>query len=111
MTILPKNRTGKWSVSLFIVFILLRLLANIISYKQANYIEYPNPFNSPLLGTVIYIMFLTAIIASFIGIIAIKKNNERSILVYISIPLGIMYFIGVIMLIIGNIIGPPNKFY
>lgn len=105
----PKTRTGKYSVVLFIVFILLATAAGIISSVQKNTIEYPTPLNSPLLGTAIYLMFTAAIIASVIGLIAVRKNNERSILVYISIPLGIAFFIGILMLLIGNIIGPPSQ--
>jgi hypothetical protein len=109
IAILPRTRLGKWSVGLFVVFISLALAGGMISSLHGNRIEYPNPFNSPLLGTTIYLMFTAAIIASIVGIIAIKKNNESSILVYISIPLGIIYFIGVLVLLIGVIIGPPGK--
>lgn len=109
ITVVPKSRAGKWSVVLFIAFILLATAAGITSSAQDNTIEYPNPFNSPLLGTTIYLMFSAAIIASIAGLIAVMKNNERSILVYISIPPGIAFFIGILMLLIGNIIGPPSQ--
>lgn len=109
IAIIPKTRAGKWSVLFFIAFILLAIGASMISSFQENEIEYPNPINSPLLGTTIYLMFSATIIASAVGLIAIRKNNERSILVYISIPLGIAFFIGILMLLIGNIIGPPNQ--
>lgn len=109
IAIVPKTRAGKWSIALFIAFILLTIGAGMISSTQGNEIEYPNPINSPLLGTAIYLMFSAAIAASVAGLIAVRKNNERSILVYISIPLGIVYFIGILMLLIGNIIGPPNQ--
>ncbi|MEN6328210.1 MAG: hypothetical protein ABFD18_18630 [Syntrophomonas sp.] len=109
ITIQPKTRAGKWSVVLFIVFILLAMAAGIISSVQENTIEYPTPLNSPLLGTTIYLMFTAAIIASIASLIAVRKNNERSIFVYISIPLGIAFLIGILMLLIGNIIGPPSQ--
>lgn len=106
MTFLPKTLAGKWSVSLFIAFIALSIVGTMVSSIQGNTIEYPNPFNSPLLGTVIYLRFSAVIIASITGLIAVKKNNEHSILVYLSIPLGIVFFIGNLMLLVGNIIGP-----
>jgi hypothetical protein len=109
ITFLPKTHAGKYSVVLFTVFILLSMAGGLISSVQKNTIEYPTPINSPLLGTTIYLMFTAAIIASITGLIAVRKNNERSILVYISIPLGIAFFIGILMLLIGNIIGPPNQ--
>jgi hypothetical protein len=51
---------------------------------------------------------IISIIASFAGLEAIRKNNERSILVYFSIQLGIAFLIEILMLLIGNIIRPPN---
>lgn len=107
-TLLPKTRTGKWAVAMFIVFIALMIAAVTISSMQDNNVEYPNPFNNLLLGSVIYLMFFAAIIASIAGLIAVKKNNERSFLVYLSIPLSLLYFIGIIILLAGVIIGPPN---
>lgn len=109
ITIQPKTRAGKFSVAMFIIFIIFATAGGIISSVQENTVEYPNPLNSPLLGTAIYLMFTAAIIASITGLIAIRKSKERSILVYISIPLGIAFFIGILMLLIGNIIGPPNQ--
>ena len=106
--LLPQTRAGKWSVAMFIAYIALIAAAGTISATQGNTVEYPNPFNSPLLGSVIYLMFSAAIIASVAGLIAIKKNNERSFLVYLSIPLGLTYLIGILILLAGVIIGPPN---
>ena len=105
---LPKTQKGKWSVSLFVAFISLSFVGGLISSKLGNTIEYPNPINSPLLGTVIYLMFSTAMIASITGLIAVKKYNERSILVYMSIPLGIIYFFVILIFLIANLIGPPS---
>ncbi|MGI1659448.1 MAG: hypothetical protein ACRKFN_10760 [Desulfitobacterium sp.] len=109
MVLLPETRAGKWSIRLFIAFITLAVAGGRVSSIYGNTIEYPNPINSPFLGTVIYLMFSAIIIASVIGLIAVKKHNEHSVLVYLSIPLGIVFFIGVLMLLIGNIIGPPSQ--
>lgn len=106
--ILPKTRAGKWSVNLFIIFIILAIAGSILSSTQGNTIEYPNPLNSPLLGTTIYLMFSAVIGASVVGLIAVKKYKDYSILVYISIPLGVMYLIGVLLLLIGSIVGLLN---
>jgi len=53
-TFLPKSKPGQWSVLLFILFILLTFLGSYLSRALNNEIEYPNPLNSPVLGTVIY---------------------------------------------------------
>lgn len=62
------------------------IAGEIISSTQENEIEYPTPLNSSLLGTTIYLMFAVAIIAFILGLIVVRKSNERSILVYIPIP-------------------------
>lgn len=62
-TILPKTLIGKRSVYLFIIFIALAITGSVISNVQCNTIEYPNPINSPLLGTTIYFTFIIAAIA------------------------------------------------
>lgn len=107
-SILPKTKRGKWAVILFAAFIVLAIAGGLVSSIIGNNIEYPNPVNSPLLGTVIYLMFLVAIIASIIGLIAAIKDKERSILVYLSIPFGIIFFIVILIFLIANLIGPPD---
>ena len=57
-SILPKTKRGKWAVILFAAFIVLAIAGGLVSSIIGNNIEYPNPVNSPLLGTVIYLMFL-----------------------------------------------------
>lgn len=107
-SLLPKTYKGKWSVSLFILFIVLALAGGQISSVIGNTIEYPNPINSPILGTVIYLMFSAAILASITGLIAVKKDKEPSVLVYLSIPLGVIFFIVILIFLIANLIGPQG---
>lgn len=95
--ILPKTPAGKRSVYLFIA---LSITGSVISNVQGNTIEYPNPINSPLLGTTIYLNFAIAIIAFIIGLKAIIKIKERAILVYIVIPIGGWFSIAGSMLFI-----------
>ncbi|CZR01486.1 Hypothetical protein Tpal_2655 [Trichococcus palustris] len=104
----PKTPKGKWSVGLFVSFFVLALAGTLISSKLGNTIEYPNPINSPLLGTVIYLMFSAAIMASIMGLVAVKKDHERSLSVYLSIPLGIIFFVVIILFLIANLVGPPG---
>ena len=107
-SILPKTSAGKWSVGLFASFIVLGIAGNLISNLQGNTIEYPNPINSPLLGTVIYLAFGCVMAASALGQAAVRKGRERSWLVYFSIPLGILFFIGIVILLTANLFGPPS---
>ena len=87
-TFLPSTSSGKLSLKLFALFILLILSGNVISKSINNTIEYPNPINSPLLGTAIYLAFITAAVASFVGIKAFVKDKERAVLVIIVMVIG-----------------------
>ena len=106
--ILPKTPKGKWSVGLFVAFLALGVAGNQISTAIGNSIEYPNPINSPLLGSVIYLAFTAAILASLMGFLAVKKDHERSILVFLLILPGLFFFIAIVGFMIANLIGPPD---
>ena len=106
--LLPQTSKGKWSVSLFAAFLVLGIAANRIYSTIGNSIEYPNPINSPLLGSVIYLAFTAAILASLMGILAVKKDQERSILVFLLIPIGLLFLVAIVGFMIANLIGPPD---
>ena len=82
----PKTRSGKWSIGLFVSSILLVVASMVVAKMQKNTIEFPNPMNSPLLGSLLYLTFITSILASVMGLIAVIKKGERSILVFLAIP-------------------------
>jgi uncharacterized membrane protein len=94
-------------VGLFIAFIVLSFAGGLISDSVGNTIEYPSPINSPLLGSVIYLRFAAAILASIVGLVAVKKDHERSALVYVSIPIGLIFAVVIVIFLIANLIGPP----
>lgn len=79
-TISPKTPVGKRSVYLFVIFIALSITGSVILNVQSNTNEYPNPINSPLLGTTIYLTFIIAIIAFITGLTAFFKHKERAII-------------------------------
>ena len=106
--LLPQTSKGEWSVSLFAAFLVLGIAGNRISNATVNAIEYPNPINSPLLGSVIYLAFTAAILASLMGILAVKKDHERSLLVFLLILPGLFFFIGLVGFMIANLIGPQD---
>ena len=106
--LLPQTSKGKWSVSLFAAFLVLGIAANRISSAIGNSIEYPNPINSPLLGSVIYLTFASAILASVMGILAVRKEHERSLLVYLLILPGLFFVFAIAGFLIANLIGPPD---
>lgn len=102
-TLLPKSSSGRLSAILFLLFFALGAAGSWISNSQGNTIEYPNPFNSPLLGSIIYLTFLTAGAAAFFGLKAIRRSQERSLLVYGIILIGgTLFTLAALMLIIGT---------
>lgn len=80
----------------------------IISRVIGNTLEYPSPLNSPLLGTSVYLHFAFAMAASAVGLYALYRKKDRALLVYLAIPWGIFLFLGVVTLLIGVLLGPPQ---
>lgn len=101
-TILPKSPMGKRSVYLFLIFLALSIAGKVISNVQGNTIEYPNPVNSPLLGTTIYLAFILAAIAFITALTAVLKRKERAILVYLIVLVGGYFSVaGSLLFIVG----------
>lgn len=100
---LPKTRAGRWAAGLLAAFVALAILGGVISARIGNTIEYPNPINSPLLGSVIYLMFGAVIAAAAMGLIAVIRDKERSILVFAAIPIGVFFFVGAAALLVASL--------
>ena len=83
ITLLPKTQLGKWSVGLTMFFFLLIIaffafmLLGFVTFDEGHWWDLTVGVAVPL------------VISAFItGIIAVKKNKDRSILVYLSIFIG-----------------------
>jgi len=99
ITILPKNRLGKWSVGLFIAFILLfALFQTLVALGQRGGETFAENY---LLSIPIFSAAACAISAAIIGIISFFKK-ERSILVMIITLIGIL----VLFFVIGEFVFP-----
>ncbi len=85
ITLLPKTASGKWAAVLSIAFI-------ILIYLKIQY-SLPMPtFSIAALG-----------LAGFAaGIVAIIKSKDRSILAFLSIPVGLV----IIIWVVGEFISP-----
>lgn len=79
----PKTVPGRRSVSFALLFAALAVVVKVISNFQDNVPELPNPLNSPLLGTALYLTFIAAAIAFVYGVKAFFRNEERAILLYL----------------------------
>ena len=107
-TFLPKTVPGKTSVVTFLLDIVLGFASSLISDAINNQIEFPNPLNSPLLGSTLYLTFAALIFAALAGLVAVIQKKERAVSVYVIIPPGVVMLIVLFVFIIVNLVGPPN---
>ena len=82
---MPETKLGKWSVWLN-TFFLIVIITSIILVKVLGILS----FEVGHWWDVTVLVFLASIAAFIIGIIAVRKNKERSILVYLSILIGLL---------------------
>jgi hypothetical protein len=80
----PKTVLGKWSVWLN-AFFLIVIITSVILVKVIGILSFDDHW-----WDVTVLVFLASIAAFIVGIIATIKNKERSVLVYLSILLGII---------------------
>lgn len=88
---MPKTRLGKWSVGLNIFFILL-ITTSIILVLVLKILS----FDDHWWDLTVPVAFIVDMIAFFTGIRAVRKNEERSVLVFLSIFTGIFVILFVI---------------
>ena len=81
----PKTILGKWSVGLN-AFFLTAVIISILLVKGFKILN----FDDHWWDVTVPIVFLASIVALFTGIICVRKHNERSVLVYLSIIIGIL---------------------
>ena len=94
---LPQSKLGKFAFGLGILVLLLMLLA-FINTGLAK----PMPEN--LLGFVVFLTIGAAIAALIIGLIAIIKQKERAIVVFIMTAIGLSAFVWLVANIIKDLV-------
>ena len=85
LSFVPKTRLGKWSVELN-TFFLMVIIISIILVNMLGLLSYDDHW----WDVTVPIIFFANIAAFILGIIAIIKNKERSVLVYISVTIGLL---------------------
>lgn len=81
---MPTTKLGKWSGGLNIVFLVV-ITASVIFVKVLRILNFEDRWWDVTVGVV----FPVEIIAFIMGILAVKKNKDRSRLVFLSIFTGI----------------------
>ncbi|MFH1823027.1 MAG: hypothetical protein ABH830_05000 [Patescibacteria group bacterium] len=85
MKLQPQTKSGKWSVVLN-AFFLITIVVSIILVNVLGILSYDDHW----WDVTVPVLALTTIIAFILGIIAIRKNKERSVLVYASVIIGLL---------------------
>ncbi len=81
---MPKTTLGKWSVGLS-AFFLLAVTTSCVLVLILKILK----FDDSWWDVTVAISFPASIIALITGIIAVSKNKDRSVLVYLSIFIGV----------------------
>ena len=96
ISILPKTSLGKWSVGLVTAFILLFFLIGVLTGSD------PFGFN-PVLAVVFKIIFAGMPVAILVtGLISMIKRKERSLLVLVSMVIGLWFLTSAVWLLAGG---------
>jgi hypothetical protein len=95
ISILPKTSLGIWAVGLTMAFILLFFLIGVLTGFD------PFGFN-PILAVVFKIIFAGAPTAILVtGLISMIKRKERSIVVFVSMVVGLWFLVAAVWLLLG----------
>ncbi len=95
ISVKPKSPLGKWSVRFAAVFLLIFILASILTGLGGVDLGPVGPIFGITFG-------LSGLAALVTGLISIVKNKERSILVFLAVFLGIF----ALVFILGDILIP-----
>lgn len=96
----PKTTSGKWSVGLIIVFIVLLVLFQLLVASGQRGGE--TFFSNLILTVPMLIAGVSGVSAFAIGLIGVIRSRERSIAVYLATLIGLL----VPLFVLGEIIFP-----
>ena len=85
MQLKPQTKLGRWSVWLN-TFFLITITISIILVNVLGILSYDDHW----WDVTVPITFLASIVALILGTIAIIKNKERSVFVYVSVVVGLL---------------------
>jgi hypothetical protein len=91
MILKPQTKLGKWSVWLNAFFLII-IITSVILVKVLGVLSYDD-----LWWDVAVNVFLASIAAFILGLIAIIKKKERSVLVYASVILGLLAILFILL--------------
>lgn len=105
ITLLPKARYGKFALALIILCFILFVIGSVLPWKE-GYSGIQLLIHNLLQTILTILIFAAGIMAAVLGTIAVVKNKERSIIVYLVIIAGIFNMISFIGVILNVFSGP-----
>jgi integral membrane sensor domain MASE1 len=97
----PQTILGKWSAGLIISFILLILLANVVVQVQGPRAD-QTFFSNPLVSLPMFLALGCAISSFVTGLLAVFREKERGIAVFLATFIGLL----VLFFVVGEITVP-----
>lgn len=98
---IPKSKLGRYSIFAILLFVLFFILGRSITVVKGPF-ESPSFFNDPIPAVLTIIAGLWGVFAFFSGLIALIKNRERAIPVFISTLIGLF----ILIFWLGEILSP-----
>ncbi len=98
ITFLPKTDLGKWSVAMMIASWVLFIVGSVLPSKT-GYSGFEIIIQNPLQSIITILLLTLGIVALIMALISVIKKQERSILVFLAILLGlqsILSFFGIV---------------
>jgi len=92
MRIKPETKLGNWSVGLNIFFLIV-IIISVTLVNVFGILSYDNHW----WDVTVPIAFLIEMTAFFTGIISVIKNKERSVLVYLSVVIGLLTILFILL--------------
>jgi hypothetical protein len=97
--LLPKSSLGKWSIGLILAFFVLFAIGNIVVAIQGP-IAGQTFLSNPILSIPMLSSAVAGGLSFFTGFIAIIKNRDRSVLVFLATIIGLL----ILDFVVGNML-------
>ena len=96
----PDSKEGLVATILFAFMAVLMFLVGRMP-ESAVSMDLPSFGQEPLYATLVYGHMVVAIVASVYAFLAMFRRKDRALLVFLSIPYGVLYFFGLLIMAMG----------
>ncbi|MHC1679199.1 MAG: hypothetical protein AB9886_01535 [Candidatus Cryosericum sp.] len=94
----PSTRLGWWSIALAVAFMVLSVVNSAVFMRLAA----DAPWRQTVLPVYGIVMMACGLVAGIVGLLAIVRQHERSLFVWLTLVFGL----GVILLVLGEFLVP-----